>query len=647
MSSRKVSRREFFRLGVAAAAGGVLASCAKPTPTPPPKPTTAPVAPTAVPVAPTKPPAAATTVPPTAVPPTAAPKVGGEAPMLAELVKQGKLPALKDRLPPNPKVVKPVDKIGVYGETMNRGTVSVSGYLAVTNAYEPLIGYAYPMRDKVEPNLAEKWEFNADGTQMTVYLRKGIKWSDGQPFTTADVMFLWEDVWFTKEALTPAPASLYVEKDTPAKLEKIDDYTLKFTFGKPFFYAAELFPFVTEWAWPKHYMQQFHPKYNKSATWEQFNQNKEYWQGRGKVTLQAWMLEDYQADKGLKCVRNPYYWKVDTEGNQLPYVDRLVWNIIQDRPTIALKCVAGEIDLDGMWVGIPQIPLFFEEKPKRGFDIGWYLGQSAWTMRANFDHPDEAIRKTLRNLDFRRALALAINRKEINKTYYYDLCDIANACFGNNTPFYEASTAAIYSGYDPAQAKSLLDKAGFKDVNNDGWRETVDGKPLNLIVDVYQHDLYVPLMEMVAEQMRAVGLKTTLNIQLQDAIFQRAAAFEFMFTVGDGGGFVEPLEQLGTFIPVSENTPDWHHLASKEPMSPEYARFIKILEGARSLPRDEMIKQMKEANKLMAEQCWFWRVGTMKRPYFIGKGVYNVPKEAVRSPADTPPLMPHQIFIKR
>lgn len=82
-------------------------------------------------------------------------------------------------------------------------------------------------------------------------------------------------------------------------------------------------------------------------------------------------------------------------------------------------------------------------------------------------------------------------------------------------------------------------------------------------------------------------------------------------------------------------------------MSPEYAKFSDILIRARHLPREEMIKQMKEANTILADQCWFWCVGWMKRPYFIGKGVYNVPLEATRGPGDFPPLMPHQIYIKR
>ncbi len=642
MGPKHLSRRQFLSLTALAGAGAALAACgATPTATPvPPTATKPPVAaPTAAPAAPAA---------PTATKPPAAPAMN-EAPMLADMVKAGKLPALKDRLPLNPKVIKPIEKVGVYGETLNRGSVNMGDYLGVSQQHEPLFesAYPFPASGPVEPNLAESWAFNADGTQLTCNLRKGMKWSDGQPFSPDDILFLWEDVWGTKEALAPMPGAAYVEAGKPPTLAKVDDNTIKFTFHKPFYYALNNFASMPEWAWPKHYMKQFHPKYTPSATWEVFIKNKRWDEGRGKVTMQAWMLESYQADKGLKMVRNPYYWKVDTSGNQLPYIDRVVWNVIQDRPTIALKAVAGEIDVDGMWVGIPQIPLFFAEKDKRGFTLGWYKGEIAWRMLANMDHPDETIRKTLRDVNFRRAVALALDRKAINKTFYYDLATVFNACFSPATPFYEPFCATTYAAYDPAEAKKLLDQAGYKDVNNDGVRESADGKPLQLIIDVYQHDLYVPLMEMVVEQLKAVGLKAVLNIQQQDAIFQRKNAWEYMFTVGDYDGSGTPLESPDHFIPINDTTPVWHHLASKAPMSPEYAKFAELVSSAKTVSRDEMIKRMKEATKIMAEQVFMWSVGSMDRPYFIGKGVFNVPKEASRFPADTPPLRLYQAYIKR
>jgi peptide/nickel transport system substrate-binding protein len=637
MNSRKVTRREFFHLAAVTAAGSVVAACAQKA------------APTAVPAAPTAAPAAPTAVPATSAPEaTVAPEAGGEAPMLAELVEAGELPPLQERLPPSPKIITPFDEIGVYCDSLRSCALGISGYICTDQYQEPLFEFPYPdlTSGPVEPNLAESWEFNEEGTVLTVHLRQGVRWSDGEPFTAEDVMFLWEDVWFEEDSLVSPPGALFVDGEPP-ELEMVDDFTLRFTFPRPFFYAEHNFGTLAEWAWPKHYMKEFHPKYNPDATWEAFASNTDWWAGRGKATLQAWMLEDYSADVGLTMVRNPYYWKVDTAGNQLPYADRVVWSVVPDRPMIALKCVAGEIDYDGMWVGIPQIPLFFEEKEARGFDLGWYEHVVAWAMWPNYDYPDPTIRNVIRDVNFRRAVSLALDRNEMNKTFYYDQAILFNACFNGVTPFFTEECARTYSEYNPGEAKGLLDQAGYNDANNDGFRETPDGKPLELILDVYQHDLYVPLMEAVVDYLAAVGLKAVLNIQLQDAIFQRRSTDEVMFSVGDFDGSDQPLSAPATFIPVTPNTPWWHKKASEEPFSPEYAEFVEIFRKATSVPRDEMIAAMQKASMIMAENAFMWSIGSMRRPYFIGKGTHNVPKRAIRAPKCNPELRPYQIYVVR
>jgi peptide/nickel transport system substrate-binding protein len=579
---------------------------------------------------------------------TATPEALSEAPLLADMVSQGKLPAAVDRLPANPRVIIPEDRVGVYCDTLRRCTLGVSGYIAVNQYHEALFEHPYPdwTSGPVEPNLAESWEFSGDGAVLTVYLRKGTKWSDGEPFTAEDIRFLWEDIWLEEQAPQGPPGAVKVDGEVPG-LTVVDDFTLEFTFPRAFYYAEKNFASLAEWAWPKHYMEQFHPKYTSGATWETYGENTDWWAGRGGATLQAWMLEDYQADVGLRNTRNPYYIKVDTAGNQLPYADGVFWSIVGDRPSIALKCIAGEIDYDGMWVGIPQIPLFFAERDKRGFSLGWYNHVVAWKMSPNFDHPDETIRKVIRDVNFRRAVSLALDRDEMNRTFYYDLATVFNACFNGATPFFDEECAQTYSQYDPDQAKEILDEAGYADVTGDGYRETPDGKPFEMIIDVYQHDLYVPLMEAVVEWLGDVGLKAVLNIQLQDANFAAWNAGEFMFRVGDFDGSDKPLAGPGAFIPTDPGFPRWHRDASEAPMSPEYEEFVAIFEKATSLPRDEMISEMKKAAKIMADQVWMWSIGSMRRPFFVGKNTFNVPKEAIRAPYCNPELRPYQIYVIR
>ena len=629
MSNKRISRREFLYLGAAATAGAALVAC---------QPQTVVVKETVV--------VEKEKVVEKVV--TATPEPLGEAPMLAEMVKQGSLPPASERLPPNPKIITPIDQVGLYCDALRHCTLGVSGYIATNQYHDPLFEYPYPdwTSGPVEPNLGESWEFSEDGTVLTVHLRKGTKWSDGQPFTAEDVRFLWEDIWFEEKALQSPPGALLVDGEPP-ELAAVDDFTLQFTFPRAFYYAEHNFASLAEWAWPKHYMEEFHPGYNSGVTWETFSENTDWWAGRGGVTLQAWMLEDYQADVGLKNTRNPYYWKVDTAGNQLPYADGVHWNVVSDRPMIALKCIAGEIDYDGMWVGIPQIPLFFAERDKRGFDLGWYNHVVAWKMSPNYDYVDPDIRQVLRDVNFRRAVSLALDRNEMNRTFYFDQANVFNACFNGATPFFDDECASIYSQYDPDASKELLDEGGYEDVNSDGWRERPDGKPLELIIDVYQHDLYVPLMEAVVEWLKAVGLKAVLNIQLQDAAFARRVTDQWMFWVGDFDGSDQPLANPAAFIPVTPDQPWWHQSAYEEPMSPEYEEFVEIFRKATGLPRDEMVSEMKRAAKIMAENVWMWSIGSMRRPYFIGKGVYNVPRTAIRAPNCNPELRPYQIYVVR
>jgi peptide/nickel transport system substrate-binding protein len=651
MSSKTISRREFLHLGAAATAGAVLVAC---------QPQTVVVKETVevekekvvketVEVEKEKLVKETVVVEKEKVVEkvvTATPEPLGEAPMLTDMVKAGSLSPASERLPPNPKIITPIDQVGLYGGTLRDCALGISGYICTNQYHDPLFEHPYPdwTSGPVEPNLAESWEFSDDGTVLTAHLRKGTKWSDGEPFTADDIRFLWEDIWFEEKSLQSPPGAIKVDGEPP-ELAVVDDFTLQFTFPRAFYYAEINFASLPEWAWPKHYMEAFHPGYTSGATWETFSANTDWWAGRGGVILQAWMLEDYQADVGLRNTRNPYYFKVDTAGNQLPYADGVFWAVVPDRPTIALKCIAGEIDYDGMWVGIPQIPLFFAERDKRGFDLGWYEHVVAWAMWPNYDYADETIRGVLRDVNFRRAIALALNRDEMNRTFYYDLATVFNACFNGATPFFDDECASLYSQYDPDESKRLLDEAGYEDANGDGFRETPDGKPLELIIDVYQHDLYVPLMEAVVEWLGDVGLKAALNIQLQDAIFQRRQTDDFMFSVGDFGGSDQPLTAPDNFVPVNDNTPWWHKKASEAPMSSEYEEFVSIVKEATGLPRDEMIVEMKRAAKIMAENVFMWSIGSMRRPYFIGKGVFNVPRTAIRAPNCNPELRPYQIYV--
>ena len=196
-----------------------------------------------------------------------------ESPALAEKVAAGALPSVEERLPEKPLVIEPVDEIGTYGGTLRRASALLFPFMFVNMTREPLINFRYPMAgDGIEPNLAESWEFNAEGTELTLNLRRGIKWSDGQPFTSDDVMFYWYDVMLDDKTAVPVHPALFAAKGVVPELQQIDEYTLKLVYPFPFYYAEQALASIWDvFAWPKHFLKDDHPRYNSNASYEDFN----------------------------------------------------------------------------------------------------------------------------------------------------------------------------------------------------------------------------------------------------------------------------------------------------------------------------------------------------------------------------------------
>ena len=360
MSVRKrISRREFFVAGSGIAAGTVLVACGAPQQAPAPAQPPAPAAKAAATDVPK--PAAATAAP-------AAPAAAGtgkykESPLLAGLVKAGKLPPIDQRLPEKPYVVQPGSminekflklKVGKYGGTMQLAQEAPSGDPHIfigNNEYLLQSPDLFDFDTRIEGGVLESWKANDDNTVFTFTLRKGLKWSDGTPVTMEDVKFAWEDV-LLNEKITPIfPEYLRTGLSgagNPGKIAFIDDWTFSITFDKPYgSFLAQIG--VGGWRGygglikPKHYLKQFHIKYTPQAElapklkaaslpedqWQSLFNAKQMtewmWNitnenGIGHPTLTPWVIQKVEGGT-FTFERNPYYWKVDAEGNQLPYID--------------------------------------------------------------------------------------------------------------------------------------------------------------------------------------------------------------------------------------------------------------------------------------------------------------------------------------
>ena len=372
-----------------------------------------------------------------------------EAPMLADLVAQGTLPPVAERLPEAPMVVEPFEGTGEYGGTWRLIMNSPSDVSTPvrTIGYENFTRWKTWMPDQeqadivpdVVMNVAESVDVNEDASEYTFHLRPGMKWSDGAPYTADDVMFWYEDVYSNTEVF-PAKPTWSVVNETPLVVEKVDDYTVTFKFAGPNALllqvmatpANEVEPNVPT-AYPRHYLEQFLPKHNPNAEadataagsegWVQrFHSMADTWRNPDVPRLNAWVVKQgigQGTGNQIIAERNPYYFKVDTEGNQLPYIDRATIDIISDAQVTTLKAANGDFDMVDSYVGFVTTPenkgTFFDNAEAGGYDFYEVLPNRANLMiiSLNMTHKDPVMREIFQNKTFRQALSTAINRDEV------------------------------------------------------------------------------------------------------------------------------------------------------------------------------------------------------------------------------------------
>lgn len=267
-------------------------------------------------------------------------------------------------------------------------------------------------------------------------------------------------------------------------------------------------------------------------------------------------------------------------------------------------------------------------------------------MYFNYDAEDQAVRTMVRNTNFRRAFSLAVDRPQLNEVLFYGLSDESAGVFSKYSPYHNEDLYKAYADHDPDEARRLLDQAGFRDRNGDGVRELPSGADLEITIDVSSHDLYEPAVEMIVEDLAEVGIKGVMNVQHQELIEQRRAEGSFEIHVWDFYGVDEPLAALEEWAPVNQGVPYYHQDAYDEgSFSPEHARFVELLMSARSLPYEERVETVKEANRILAENVFVVHTGYYSRPYVVSDRIGNVPDGYVRT-SEFGSSMPHLRFVQ-
>ncbi|MEO0990195.1 MAG: ABC transporter substrate-binding protein [Pseudomonadota bacterium] len=493
----------------------------------------------------------------------------GQAPALAEMVAAGTLPPLEERLPNSPEVITPLESIGSYGGTVRR-------FLSGSNDHNSFLRFVGPQGltrwkadfSEVIPNVAESWATNEESSEFTFKLREGMKWSDGEPFTADDIMFFVDDLLNNEEFYPTAPARFVVGGET-MQAEKIDDHTVKFIFAAP--YGTFLTELATPLAqepvlWAKHYCQQFHPTYNSdvqalvdaSAAVEDwpslFRLNcgeveaPNRWSNADRPTLDPWVVtgDGYTAGSTLITMeRNPYFWQVDTEGNQLPYVDTLEWGVSQDAQAILLEAIAGNVDMQARRIAsLANQPVLFENAEKAGYKLFQRTAADSNDMAIHFNHThqDPEMRAFLTTKDVRIALSLGIDREEIIDIVYQGVGEPWQIGPLPQHVLYNEQLGRQYTEYDPDRANELLDAAGYAERNGDGVRLFPSGEPIvfNVNYPGVETPQHGDTLEIIKDHWADLGIGLNTTSVERSIYYARGEANEHDFMVWGAPGGLDP-----------------------------------------------------------------------------------------------------------
>lgn len=597
---------------------------------------------------------------------------GQEAPELARLAKSGDLPPVAERLPRDPPVIEPVERTGRYGGDWRMAMIGGPSTAALNSSvnYERLVRW-HPTEFEVIPNVAEAVSQSEDGREYAFTLRAGLKWSDGKPFTADDILFWYEDV-FLNDALTPVKDPWMITDGNPGVVEKVDERTVVFRFDPP--NGILLRQLATGWAGaagptgcPRHYLTTFHQDHNPDGIddlveergfddWAAlFLDRVDDWANPERPTLNAWKVVEGISENVSQVVaeRNPYYWKVDPDGRQLPYLDRVIHEVVGNVDTAVLKTQNGEHMLTSEINTLANKPVFARGREQGGYRLIDTLSgdMNEAIIFLNLNHPDPVKAEIFNNLDFRIGLSHAINREEIIAVVYQRQGEPWQAApMPDAGEFYHERLAKQYTEHDPDRANEYLDRAGYTDVDEDGFRLGPDGQRISFTVDiaVERKVEWVEVLDLVSGYWRDVGVEMRANSVADTLFWTRLEANEYDAEIWKGDGGLNVIMAPYYYFPFaysSKFAPTWGYWFNGDSRGEEPPDRVKEqmeLYNRVKVTRDpdEQLALMRQVLDIAAEQ--FYCIGTVLVP----KG-YQVVANEFRNVPDPLPYDWYHAWLAR
>jgi len=456
-----------------------------------------------------------------------------EAPMLAEMVARGEIPPVHERLPIEP-FISSAPEIGIFGGVYRGAGFGPTHGQLDTEAHR-FVGLLRLEPDLVtmRPFLIRDWTVNDDFTVYTWYLREGLRWSDGELFTSADFSF-WYNYILLNEELTPAIPARYIVDGQVMTMETPDDLTVVISFAAPnpafdIVMLRSMFPGEKKWA-ARHYLEPFHVDHNPDAEANATAAGHENWVGyftfRNNRTqsgtdvdapaLSPWILRRIDADGNRYFDRNPFYFVVDREGNQLPYIDQQVSVLVPDNQNRILRLMAGELHAAAENpLPVRDFTLYVEGETQGDYTVFLFdntRGSDA-SVTFNLNHQDLVLREIFNDIRFRQAMSLAINRDMINEVLFFGRATVRQSAPPPppNTSFVEDWMCNYMIDYDTQSANDLLDEVGLVWNSDQTQRMRPDGQPMFIVLETIEE--FAPQAEMIAEMFTAVGVRSELRVQ--------------------------------------------------------------------------------------------------------------------------------------
>jgi peptide/nickel transport system substrate-binding protein len=530
--------------------------------------------------------------------------------------------------------------------------------LLVVYGYARLVGYDRNL--ELVPDILEAVEVE-DGRIFTMRLRDGHLWSDGAPFTTEDFRFWWQDV-ANNARLSPTgpPRELLIEGEAPV-VEIIDERTVRYAWSKPnpFFLPAlagarPLFIYQ-----PAHYLKQFHEGYadpaklarlvkaERARDWAQLYGRRDqmyHFDNPDLPTLQPWVLKTKPPSIRFIAERNPNYHRVDQSGQQLPYIDRVILEVVDGR-LIPIKTGAGETDLQGRGLSFDDYTFLREASEKNGLEILlWRTARGAHlALYPNLNATDPTWRALFRDVRFRRALSLGINRDDINQTFYFNLAIPGQNTILPESPLYRGEYRYSWAEHDADLANRLLDEIGLIERDDRGVRLLPDGRPMDLIVETSgEGQEQTDVLLLIEENWRELGIRLYPKPSQRAVLRNRIFAGETLMTIWYGieNGFPSADMSPGEFAPTDQQQYQWpkwgQHFqtsgqAGEPPDLPEAKRLLELYgKWRRATSTEERRAIWHEVLAVYSDQVYsIGIIAGVPQPVVARRQLRNVPKEAV------------------